>query len=116
MEGVADYLTRQLITDTGGYDLCVTEFIRITDTVYPKSLFYRLCPELRHGSQTACGTPVHAQLLGNHVTLMAENACKVVELGARGVDINFGCPCKNRESPQGRCRSSQRARHYIQAG
>ncbi len=94
MEGVADYLTRQLITGTGGYDLCVTEFIRITDTVYPASVFYRLCPELRHGSQTLGGTPVHTQLLGNHVTLMAENACKAVQLGARGIDLNFGCPAK----------------------
>ncbi len=94
MEGVADYLTRQLITGTSGYDLCVTEFIRVTDTLYPESVFYRLCPELRHGSQTLGGTPVHVQFLGNHATLMAENACKVVELGAKGVDINFGCPAK----------------------
>ncbi len=94
MEGVADYLTRQLITAAGGYDLCVTEFIRITDTVYPKSVFYRLCPELRHGSRTLGGTPVHAQLLGNHPELMARNAQRVAEMGARGVDINFGCPAK----------------------
>ncbi len=94
MEGVADYLTRQLITGTGGYDLCVTEFIRVSDTVYPSHVFYRLCPELRHGSQTLGGTPVHVQLLGNHGTLMAENASKAVELGAKGIDLNFGCPAK----------------------
>ncbi|CAM3818897.1 tRNA-dihydrouridine synthase [Parendozoicomonas haliclonae] len=94
MEGVADYLTRQLITGTGGYDLCVTEFIRVTDTLYPESVFYRLCPELRHGSQTMGGTPVHTQFLGNHPTLVADNACKAVSLGSRGVDLNFGCPAK----------------------
>ena len=101
MEGVADYLTRQLITDTGGYDLCVTEFIRVSDAVYPTHVFYRLCPELRHGSQTTGGTPVHVQFLGSNATLIAENACKAIELGAQGVDLNFGCPSKTVNNHKG---------------
>ncbi|MGY0219223.1 tRNA dihydrouridine synthase [Endozoicomonadaceae bacterium StTr2] len=94
MEGVVDYLMRQLLTEIGGFDLCVTEFVRVSDTVFPDSVFYRYCPELRHGSQTLAGVPVHIQLLGNHPQLMAENAHKAWRLGAKGIDINFGCPAR----------------------
>ncbi len=101
MEGVVDYLMRQLLTDTGGFDLCVTEFIRITNTLYPNSVFYRLCPELLHGCKTRSGTSVHVQLMGNNPTLMAENACKAVRLGALGIDLNFGCPAKTVNNHKG---------------
>nr|WP_283777871.1 tRNA-dihydrouridine synthase [Sansalvadorimonas sp. 2012CJ34-2] len=101
MEGVVDYLMRQLLTDTGGFDLCVTEFIRITNTLYPNSVFYRLCPELHDGCKTRSGTPVHMQLMGNDPTLMAENACKAARLGALGIDLNFGCPAKTVNNHKG---------------
>ena len=94
MEGVIDYLLRELLTELGGVDLCVTEFLRVTDTRLPRSVFYRLCPELKHGSQTRSGTPVHLQLLGNHPERLAWHAAKAAELGARGLDLNFGCPAK----------------------
>ncbi|MEF1186331.1 tRNA-dihydrouridine synthase, partial [Vibrio sinaloensis] len=45
-------------------------------------------------SQTKSGVPVHVQLLGQDPVWMAENAIKAAELGARGVDLNFGCPAK----------------------
>lgn len=94
MEGVIDAPLRDLLTRLGGYDLCVTEFLRVTDRLLPAKAFRRLCPELDHGCRTASGTPVLLQLLGGDAQLMAENAHKACELGARGIDINFGCPSR----------------------
>ncbi len=94
MEGVIDYPMRRLLTDIGGYDRCVTEFVRVTDVLLPERVFHRLCPELNEGGVTASGTPVRVQLLGSHLQALALNAARAVELGAPGVDINFGCPAK----------------------
>jgi len=38
--------------------------------------------------------PVYVQLLGSDCQAMASNAKRLVELGAPGIDINFGCPAK----------------------
>ena len=94
MEGVLDHLMREILTDINDYDLCVTEFVRVSDRLLPDRSFYKLCPELKQGSQTKSGTPVHLQLLGQHPQWMAENAVKAAELGARGIDLNFGCPAR----------------------
>jgi len=85
---------RRLLTDLGGYDRCVTEFVRVTDCVLPDRVFLRYCPELENGSQTHTGVPVYLQLLGGNPIPMAENAQKAVRLGAAGIDLNFGCPAK----------------------
>ena len=92
MEGLADALMRELLTRVGGYDLCVTEFVRVTDTLLPERTFLRLSPELENGGKTSSGVPVRVQLLGNDPAALSENAAKVAELGAPGVDLNFGCP------------------------
>lgn len=94
MEGVLDHLMREILTDINDYDLCVTEFVRVVDQLLPEHVFHRLCPELQQGSQTKSGVPVHVQLLGQDPHWMAENALLAVELGARGIDLNFGCPAK----------------------
>lgn len=98
MEGVLDHLMRDLLTKVGGYDLCVTEFVRVVDQIISDKAFFRTCPELKnanaYGSTTAAGTPVRVQLLGQNPTCMADNAAKVIELGSHGIDINFGCPSK----------------------
>jgi len=92
MEGVADAPMRSLLTSVGGYDLVISEFIRVVDQLLPEKVFYRLCAELANGSKTKAGTPVRLQLLGQHPNWMAENALRAIELGSRGVDLNFGCP------------------------
>jgi len=92
MEGVADAPMRSLLTNVGGYDLVISEFIRVVDQLLPEKVFYRLCAELANDSQTKAGTPVRLQLLGQHPNWMAENANRAIELGSRGVDLNFGCP------------------------
>ncbi|UUM31397.1 tRNA dihydrouridine(16) synthase DusC [Vibrio japonicus] len=94
MEGVLDHLMREILTDINDYDLCVTEFVRVVDQLLPDHVFHRLCPELLQGSKTKSGVPVHIQLLGQDPHWMAENAIKAAELGAKGIDLNFGCPAK----------------------
>lgn len=101
MEGVVDHLMRDMLTQIGGYDLCVTEFVRVVEAKLPPRVFYRLCPELNHGGVTPSGVPVKVQLLGQHPQWMAENAVTAVELGSHGVDINFGCPAKTVNKSQG---------------
>lgn len=94
MEGLMDYHLRDILTQVGGIDHCVTEFVRIIDQVYPAKVFRRLCPELHHGGKTRAGVPVHMQLLGSNPEMMAANARKAVMLGAPAIDLNFGCPAK----------------------
>ena len=98
MDGLTDVYARELLTGIGGYDYCVTEFLRVTDTLFPSRVFLRRFPELKSSyspiSHTKHGTPIFLQLLGSDINAMAENAAKAVQLGAKGIDLNFGCPAK----------------------
>lgn len=94
MEGVIDHTMRELLTDLGGIDRCVTEFLRVSHVLLPPRVFFRICPELRCGGVTASGVPVYLQLLGGQAGVVAENAARGAELGAPGIDLNFGCPAK----------------------
>lgn len=101
MEGVLDFTLRELLTEIAGIDQCVTEFIRVSDRLLPASVFYRLAPELRQGGRTRSGVPVYLQLLGSDPALMADNAARAAELGAPGIDLNFGCPAKTVNKSRG---------------
>lgn len=101
MEGVVDHLMREMLTEIGGFDLCVTEFVRVVDQKLPAKTFYRMCPELHNGGKTRSGVPVRVQLLGQHPQWLAENALMAVELGSPGVDLNFGCPAKTVNKSKG---------------
>lgn len=92
MEGLADDVLRGILTRPGGYDWCVTEFIRVTTTVLPHSSYQRVCPELKRASRTRSGTPVRVQLLGSDPALLAANAVQLAHLAPAGIDLNFGCP------------------------
>ena len=94
MEGVVDASVRHLITQFGGVDQCVTEFIRITDQVLPRHVFTRFAPELLISARTSHGVPVAVQLLGSNPETLAGNAAKAAALGSPSVDLNFGCPSK----------------------
>ncbi len=94
MEGLLDFVLRDVLTRVGGWDRCVSEFIRITDQLLPERVFLRIMPELAQGSLTAAGVPVRAQLLGSDPACMADNAARLAAMGSRGVDLNFGCPAK----------------------
>lgn len=94
MEGLLDHGLRETLTRVGGIDLCVSEFIRVTDTVLPARAFTRVVPELLQGSRTAAGVPVRVQLLGSDPACMADNAQALAALAPAGIDLNFGCPAK----------------------
>jgi tRNA-dihydrouridine synthase C len=94
MEGVVDFILRDVLTGIGGIDQCVTEFIRVTDQLHSPAVIYRYAPELKMGSRTRAGTAMFLQYLGGQPGPMAENAARGAELGALGIDLNFGCPAK----------------------
>ena len=94
MEGLLDYILRDTLTRLGGVDRCVSEFIRVTNTLLPERVFTRVVPELLQGGCTRAGVPVRPQLLGSDPVCLAENAARVAGMGPYGVDLNFGCPAK----------------------
>lgn len=94
MEGLLDFVLRDILTRVGGVDRCVSEFIRVTNTLLPEQVFIRVVPELLNGGRTFAGVPVRAQLLGSDPVCLAENAARLAALGPDGIDLNFGCPAK----------------------
>ena len=94
MEGLTDPIMRDVLTSVGSFDWCVTEFIRVTDSILPDHIYHSYCPELLTNGKTAAGTPVHVQFLGNNPEMLAANAAKVAAMGAPAIDMNFGCPAK----------------------
>ena len=94
MEGLLDFVLRDVLTQVGGVDRCVSEFIRVSGSLLPERTFLRIMPELAHGGVTSSGVPVRPQLLGSDPDYMAANAARVASMGCDGVDLNFGCPAK----------------------
>ena len=94
MEGLTDPIMRDVLTFVGSFDWCVTEFIRVTDSILPDHIYHTFCPELLTNGKTAAGTPVHVQFLGNNPEMLAANATKAAAMGAPAIDMNFGCPAK----------------------
>ena len=74
MEGVVDPAMRQLLTDIGGIDVCVTEFVRVTQQPLPKRTLLKYCPELAKGAVTRAGTQVRIQFLGSDIEALAGTA------------------------------------------
>jgi tRNA-dihydrouridine synthase C len=92
MEGLLDDVLRDVLTRVGGYDLAVSEFIRVSGNLLPQRSFVRVCPELARASRTRAGTPLVVQLLGSDPICLAENAAQLLRLAPAGIDLNFGCP------------------------
>jgi len=101
MEGVVDYSVRARLTQLGGIDGCVTEFVRVTHTLLPEKVFRRFMPELEHNCLTRSGTPVKLQLLGGNAESLAANALRATEFGVQAIDLNFGCPAKTVNNSDG---------------
>jgi tRNA-dihydrouridine synthase C len=101
MEGLLDATLRDVLTRTGGVDRCVSEFIRVTDTLLPERVFTRVVPELLQGGRTRAGVPVRPQLLGSDPVCLAENAARLATLNPPGIDLNFGCPAKTVNNSRG---------------
>ena len=101
MEGLVDDAMRTLLTEIGGIDWCVSEFVRINSTLLPAASFLKLAPEIAVGSCTPSGTPMRLQLLGSDPSCLADNAAFAVTLGAPVIDLNFGCPAKTVNKSKG---------------
>jgi tRNA (guanine-N7-)-methyltransferase len=84
MEGLVDDLLRDVLTRVGGYDLAVSEFIRVSGSLLPVRSFLRTCPELAREGRTAAGTPVVVQLLGSDPACLADNAARLARSRRRG--------------------------------
>ncbi|WP_454825321.1 tRNA dihydrouridine synthase [Paraburkholderia xenovorans] len=94
MEGLADYVLRDVLTGIGGFDGCVSEFVRVTGSLLPSRVYEREAPEVLDGGHTPNGTPMVIQLLGSDPEWMARNAAHAASLSPHGIDLNFGCPAK----------------------
>jgi tRNA-dihydrouridine synthase C len=94
MEGVTDAPMRALQGAAGAFTFAVAEFLRVTQVIPPDHVVLRHVSELRTGGRTPTGLLVQVQLLGGDPDRMAEAAGAVHRLGARAVDINFGCPAR----------------------
>lgn len=94
MEGLADFVLRDVLTVIGGYDGVVSEFIRVTGSLLPMRTYRRYCPEIDHGARTPAGTPMVVQLLGSDPAWLGANAERVSAFSPHGIDLNFGCPAK----------------------
>lgn len=94
MEGLADWVLRDVLTQIGGYDAAVSEFVRVSGSVLPPRSFLRVCPELAQGCRTPAGVPLAVQLLGSDPVFLAENAAQLARMSPLGIDLNFGCPAK----------------------
>ena len=101
MEGLVDEILRDVLTQVGGIDWCVTEFIRVSERLLPVSTYQKLAPELFWGAQTAAGTPLRVQFLGSDPACLADNAAFACTLGAPVIDLNFGCPAKTVNKSRG---------------
>src|SRR4051812_42743494 len=58
MEGVTDAPMRALLSELGGFSLCVTEFLRVSHGVPGPRVFRAHVPELVRGCRTPAGVPV----------------------------------------------------------
>lgn len=91
MEGVTDPAFREVVFARhppevlgGGF----TEFVRVVDRPLPARVL------ARHLGSGCRDTPVGLQLMGADPSAVAETAAAAPGIGARVVDLNFGCPSK----------------------
>lgn len=94
MEGLCDPPMRKVLTRHGGYDECFSEFIRVTTELLPEKTIIREVPEILNDNKTESGTPCRVQFLGDMPGALAENAIQAAKLGAKAIDLNFGCPSR----------------------
>lgn len=94
MEGIMEHTMRNLLSNIGGMDYFVAEFVRVTQYPIPVKSFRRLVPETNNQGKTQHQHPVHLQLLGSAPELMALSAQNAISAGATHIDLNFGCPTK----------------------
>lgn len=91
MEGITEPCFRDLVlarnppAALGG---TFTEFVRVVEHALPAHALRR------HLGESRSPQPVGMQLMGADLDALAETARRAAEVGARLVDLNFGCPAK----------------------
>lgn len=116
MQGLVDDVMRDVLTRIGGFDACVSEFVRVTHTVHGRGMWLKLVPELEYNAQTFAGIDCTVQILGSDAENMALNALEALKYGAKKIDINFGCPAPTVNRHQGGSvllREPQRIEHIV---
>ena len=118
MDGITDAPMRAVQGETGAFTFAVSEFLRVSIEAIPRKVFYRDVPELCTGGMTPTGLPVQVQLLGGDPERMAISALTACRAGAKGIDLNFGCPAPTVNRHDGGAsllRHPQRIREIIAA-
>jgi tRNA-dihydrouridine synthase C len=118
MDGLTDAPMRAVQGQMGAFTFAVSEFLRVSGTVLPQSVFYRHVPELYKNARTTSGLPVHVQLLGGDAGRLAQSAVVACQAGAKVIDLNFGCPAPTVNSHDGGAtllKHPQRIREIIAA-
>lgn len=86
MEGVGDRCFRKAMASIGGFDLAVTDFLRVPSNAHVVSL------ARAYEATETTPIPLAAQLMGSDVSLMADMAVEIERRGAPRIDLNCGCP------------------------
>ncbi|MEK6578771.1 MAG: tRNA-dihydrouridine synthase family protein, partial [Bdellovibrionota bacterium] len=95
MEGIVDATMREVLTQSGAYSFCVSEFLRVSRNPHSAKSIRSHIPELTdRGCATPSGTPVQLQLLGGEPECLAATALRAAQIGVTSIDLNFGCPAK----------------------
>jgi tRNA-dihydrouridine synthase C len=119
MQGVTDRAMRELWGERGGFTLCVSEYLRVSEHALPAKVFYAHVPEiLSTDCATESGLPVTVQLLGGDPERLAASAATAVTAGAQSIDLNFGCPAPTVNRHDGGAsllRSPRRIREIVAA-
>lgn len=102
MDGVLDGVMREVLTSCNRYHYAETEFVRIVDRPVTREQLFKKVPELiENDGCTINGTPVYVQFLGENRETITQSALLAVRLGAKGIDLNFGCPAKKVNNSHG---------------
>jgi len=86
MEGVGDRCFRKAMACVGGFDEAVRDFLRVPANAHVKSL------AKVYAADELAPIPLAAQIMGSDLDLMADMARELVQMGARRIDVNCGCP------------------------
>jgi tRNA-dihydrouridine synthase len=89
MDGVTDFVFREILTDIGKPDVFFTEFTNV-EGLTSKGL-ERVAENLKFGKKEM---PIVAQLFGKDPKAYYESAKICKEMRFSGIDINMGCPDK----------------------
>ncbi len=90
MEGVTDFVFREIMTDLPRPDVLVTEFTS-ADGICSAGRE----PTIQRFKYSSKQHPIVAQIWGTRPETLNQTAALVQELGFDGVDINMGCPDKS---------------------